>query len=299
MLAFLWANTPVIGVSAVMVSMGITLTFSDFATVLKRPKPIFVGFCGQTFVPGCVVFLLATLFRLPEAIALGMMVIAACPGGATSNAFSVMARGDAALSISLTAVSSIFAFLNVPTNIGIGTARVGGPDSGVTLNFAQTALKVFSNTVVPLALGMGLRRLLPVFSVKLVKPLLYGGLGVLILPTFTFFDQFGALLTGRDTLAASTAILLNVCAMLAGLALGRICRLPPMQARTLSIEVGIQNYGLVLIIIVTYLEDLRLLLPAIFYLPSMYLTGFFMVLLANKFSGSDHLRTDKKAPQHS
>lgn len=282
-----------------MVSMGITLTFGDFKNVLKKPKPIAVGFCGQTFVPGCVVFLLAMLFGLPDHIALGMMVIAACPGGATSNAFSVMARGDAALSISLTAVSSIFAFVTVPTIIGIGTKVFGGPDSGVTLDFAETALKVFSNTVVPLALGMSLRRALPVLSPKLVKPLLYGGLGVLILPTFTFFDQFGALLTGRDTLAAAAAILLNIFAMFAGLILGWACGLPPRQARTLSIEVGIQNYGLVLIIIVTYLQDLSLLLPAIFYLPSMYATGFFMVFLAGKFGLGKETEAAKKAPQHS
>lgn len=275
-----------------MISMGITLTVSDFLRVLKSPKAVAVGFVGQTLVPGTLVYLLATVLDLPGHIALGMMIIAACPGGATSNAFSVMAKGDAALSISLTAVSSIFAFLTVPTLVAVGVSLFGGPANGVTLDFVSTATKVFSNTVVPLAIGMGLRQLKPALFLRLVKPLLYLGLGILIMPTFTFFDQFGSLISGSDTFAALSAIALNVLAMGCGFLLGKLTGLPSQQARTLSLEVGIQNYGLALIIIVTYMQDLKLLLPAIFYLPSMYVTGFIMVALADRFDKDNPTAAD-------
>ncbi|MEO0549727.1 MAG: bile acid:sodium symporter [Pseudomonadota bacterium] len=285
-LSFLFSNSPVIGVGAIMVSMGISLTVSDFARVLRHPRAIILGIAGQTVLLPAVAVIIALVLSLPSHIALGLIIIAACPGGATSNAFSSMAKGDGALSISLTAVSSILAFLTVPFIINSGASIIGGSGGEVTLNFVDAATRIFLNTVAPLSLGMAFRRVMPGLSVHFIKPLLLFGMMVLVLPVFVFIQQFKSLLGGPDTLAATSSVLLNFVMMGVGFIVGVIGGLPAKQARTLSIEVGIQNYGLVLIIIVTFLQDFSLLLPAMFYLPSMYLTGILMVWIGDRY---DHL----------
>lgn len=269
-----------------MVSMGMSLTVTDFVRVLQSPRAILLGFAGQTVLLPMIAVIIALALSLPSHIALGLIIIAACPGGATSNAFSIIAKGDGALSISLTAVSSILAFLTVPFIINTGASVIGGTSSEVTLNFVDAARRIFLNTVVPLFLGMAIRRAMPERSVPFIRPLLLFGIAVLILPIFMFIQQFKSLLSGPDVLASTSSILLNWIMIAVGFIVGILGGLPPKQARTLSIEIGIQNYGLVLIIIVTFLQDFSLLLPAMLYLPSMYVTGILMVWIADRY---DHL----------
>jgi bile acid:Na+ symporter, BASS family len=264
---------PIIGVMALMISLGLGLTIKDLAYALTRPKSMAIGLVGQLIMAPLVAFLICTIFSLPPYIAVGLMIIAACPGGATSNAFTVMARGDVALSVSLSAISSLVIFFTLPFIVNLSVEHFLSGQGAVKLSFADSAARVFMTTALPIAVGMLARRFVPAGSRLLEKPLYYTGFGLLLIPAFSFFAEFGPMLKAGGALAASSAILLNVTMMVLTYGVSATMGLSGQLRRTLSLEVGIQNFGLVLVIIVTFIGDIRMILPALLYLPSMFITA--------------------------
>jgi bile acid:Na+ symporter, BASS family len=264
---------PIIGVMALMISLGLGLTIKDLAYALTRPKSMAIGLVGQLIMAPLVAFLICTIFSLPPYIAVGLMIIAACPGGATSNAFTVMARGDVALSVSLSAISSLVIFFTLPFIVNLSVEHFLSGQGAVKLSFADSAARVFMTTALPIAVGMLARRFVPAASRLLEKPLYYMGFGLLLIPAVSFFAEFGPMLKAGGALAASSAILLNVTMMVLTYGVSAMMGLSGQLRRTLSLEVGIQNFGLVLVIIVTFIGDIRMILPALLYLPSMFITA--------------------------
>jgi bile acid:Na+ symporter, BASS family len=264
---------PVLGVIALMVSLGLGLTIKDLTYALTRPKSMAIGLIGQLIMAPVVAFLICTIFSLPPYIAVGLMIIAACPGGATSNAFTVMARGDVALSVSLSAISSLVIFFTLPFIVNLSVEHFLGDQGAVKLSFLDSAIRIFTTTALPIAVGMLMRRFIPALSQMAGKPLYYLGFALLLLPAISFLNEFGPLLKGGGALAASSAILLNVAMMTLTYGVAAMMGLSGQLRRTLSLEVGIQNFGLVLVIIVTFIGDMRMILPALLYLPSMFITA--------------------------
>jgi bile acid:Na+ symporter, BASS family len=273
---------PLFGVGALMISMGLGLEVRHFVEVARAPRAVVAGLFGQMILLPIVAFVICLLFALPSHIALGLMVIAACPGGATSNAFSVLIRGDIPLSITLTAISSIFTFLTVPIIVGLAIAQFGGGGGSVRLSFADTALQLLLTTALPIGIGMTLRRLWADWPQKLVVPLYWFGFLALLLPSFSFFSQFSGAFENRDIVPAMTAVLLNFVMVGVTFPISRALTLAPVQARTLAVEVGIQNYGLILAIIVVFLKDTRLLMPAFFYLPAMLISASLIAVFTSR-----------------
>lgn len=115
----LFEQAPLVGVMCLMVSLGLGLTIKDLKYALTQPKSMVLGLTGQLILAPFVAFAICTLFSLPPYIAVGLMIIAACPGGATSNAFTVIARGDVALSVSLSAISSLVIFFTLPIIVNL------------------------------------------------------------------------------------------------------------------------------------------------------------------------------------
>lgn len=270
---------PMIGVASLMVSMGLGLTIEHFVVALTRPKAVIIGLFGQVLVLPLAAFALAFAFALPAHIAFGMVIIAACPGGALSNAFSVLIDGDLALSIVLTALSSLLAFVTVPIVINAGAEVFAYRGGAVELGFADTALQLFLTTALPIVLGMCLRRYGPAGIMRLGKPLFWTGFFCLIAPSVSFVSEYYTVVTIADAIPSTTAVLLNFLMVGCGFGLARISGLSAQQARTLAVEVGIQNYGLMLVIIVVFFEDPRLLMPAIFYLPAMLTSAYLIWFL--------------------
>ncbi len=266
-------QAPLVGVIALMLSLGLGLQVKELMYALTDPKSMAVGLSGQLFLAPLVAFLICILFSLPPYIAIGLMVISACPGGATSNAFTVMARGDVALSVSLSAISSLVTFISLPIIVNLSIAYFLGDQGTVKLSFIESAVRIFITTALPLSCGMLLCRFFPILSGKLEKPLYYLGFALLLIPAFSFFAEFGPMLQSGGALEASSAILLNVVMMLLSYGIAAAVGLSTRLRRTLSIEVGIQNFGLVLVIIVAFIGDMRMILPALLYLPSMFVTA--------------------------
>lgn len=276
---------PVVGVLLLMFSMGLRLELADFKLILEDPKLVGLGCFGQMLLLPAFGFLLCFAFSLPSHIAVGLMVIASCPGGATSNAFSVIVKGDFALSIVLTAISSLLAFLTVPLLLSLSLQAFGSSHAVLELDFFETAAHLFLNTALPITVGMLVRRYLRTIADKLARPVFAVAFTALVLPAVGFLFQFGSILSAADVLPSMTAILLNFAMVGAGFALGWLGRYPEKQNRTLAIEVGIQNYGLVLMIIATILADFSLLMPSLFYLPAMFISASLIGMLARRQGG--------------
>jgi bile acid:Na+ symporter, BASS family len=273
---------PLFGVGALMISMGLGLDVRHFVDVARAPRAVIAGLVGQIILLPIVAYLICLLFDLPSNIALGLMVIAACPGGATSNAFSVLIRGDIPLSITLTAISSMLTFLTVPMIIGMAITQFGDGSGLIRLSFTDTAFQLLLTTALPIGIGMTMRRLWADWPQRLVVPLYWFGFLALLLPSFSFFSSFSGAFEKRDIVPAMAAILLNFVMVGLTFPFARALSLGPVQARTLAVEVGIQNYGLILAIIVVFLKDTRLLMPAFFYLPAMFISASLIAVLTRR-----------------
>ena len=281
-LALINSQLPNIAIFSLMFSIGIGLSAKDFLYVIRKPKAALVGLTGQIILLPLVGALIAIAFRLDPNIAVGLMIIAACPGGATSNAFSVLVKGDLALSISLTAMSSLLAFITLPLIINLSLSFFNYGDGTVTLSFIESAVQLFFTTAMPVILGMVCRHYFPKFSGRINKPIFYFGFACLFYPLISVFRNFAGLIDSSNILQSTSAILLNVTMMCVGAGLGALFGLSRSQSRTLSVEVGIQNFALVMVVVLIFLKDISLVTPAVFYLPSMYLSAFALSFLSRK-----------------
>ena len=222
------------------------------------------------------------------------MIIAACPGGATSNAFSVLVKGDLALSISLTAMSSLLAFLTLPAIVNLSLQFFDYGDGTVVLSFVDTAIQLFFTTALPVLLGVACRNFMPELTRRINKPIFYFGFACLFYPFISVFRNFSGLINGSDIFQSTSAIALNVTMMCVGAGLGALFGLSRSQGRTLSVEIGIQNFALVMVVIIVFLNDLTLIAPAVFYLPSMYLSAIALSYLSRKYGDEETVLSPKK-----
>ena len=281
--ALINSQLPNIAIFSLMFSIGMGLSIQDFLYVLRKPKAASIGLMGQIILLPLIGALIAIAFRLDPHIAVGLMVIAACPGGATSNAFSVLVKGDLALSIALTAMSSLIAFITLPLIVNLSLQFFDYGDGVVTLSFVDTAIQLFFTTALPVLLGMTCRFFIPKLTRRINKPIFYFGFVCLLYPLISVFRNFAGLIDRSDILQSASAILLNVTMMCVGAGLGALFGLNRSQSRTLSVEIGIQNFALVMVVILVFLKDVTLIAPAVFYLPSMYLAAFALSFLSRKY----------------
>lgn len=262
----------------IMLSMGLGLTPSNFSELGNRPKPVLVGLAGQMLLLPAAGICLALAFDLAPEIALGLVIIAACPGGATSNYMTYLARGDVALSIVLTAISGLFAVVTVPAVVNFALNLFGLTEQGITLPFWNTVWNISMLTVLPVILGMGMRRLLGQIAgpaERILSLLSFASLMlVMTLILLEVWPQLGDMLRQ----AALPTVLLNVTMMAAGLGLSRLARLDSARGLTIAIEVGFQNYTLAIVIGLVMLQSPAMTLVPIVYLFTMYASAVWVVL---------------------
>ena len=151
-----------------MFGLGLSLTFDDFKRVVKYPKAVVVALICQMFLLPVICFFLAKVFKLEPALAVGMMLLAASPGGATSNLYSYLAKGDVALNISLTAINSVLSIFILPLIVNLSLDHFMDSGQYVPLQFKKV-IEVFAIMLLPVSIGMVVNKLLPGFSVKIHK----------------------------------------------------------------------------------------------------------------------------------
>lgn len=226
--------------TVLMFDLGLTLKLSDFVTVFRYPKAMILGLSGQLLLLPLIALALGTVFNLPPLFFIGLVLIACCPGGSSSNVFSKIAGGDVALSVSLTAVSSLVTLVTLPIIMNYTTLRLG-ETVGVTLPVANLLKQNLLTMLLPIALGIALRYWKEGVALKIDKVLSKVAFPALMLLAAIFFIQNkGAIIVNFKVLGLSTGSLI-ISAILVAAVLGRLIRLDNRQQRTINIEVGMQN----------------------------------------------------------
>jgi len=253
-----------VALGIIMFGLGLTLTLGDFGRIAKHPKAVLIALACQLLILPAVCFGLVLAFQLPPVLAVGMMLLAASPGGTTANLYSHLFRGDVALNISLTAVNSVIAVFTLPliANLSIAYFMPSGDQLGI--QFAK-ALEVFAIVLLPVALGMLVRRWKPGFADAMDKPVRIASVVILVIVIV------GSILSNREILAENFGrlALITIVFCLVSLTIGylvpKLFRVSKPQAIASSFEIGIHNATLAIVIAQTVLLSVELSLPAAVY----------------------------------
>lgn len=266
-----------LGLIFIMFGMGLGLRPADFRRVIFSPKAKLLGLSLQLLALPALAFALASAFRLPGDLAVGLMLVAACPGGPTSNIISHLSRGDTALSVSLTAVSSVITVFTIPLVAAFSMAHFLADEAAVHLPFWKSLAQLMAVTVVPIVTGMWVHARRPGFSRRMASPVNLFSL------VFLGLVIVAAVLREPDLAAQIAAVgpavvSLNLFGMALGFGAAAFFRLPRPQRVSISVEVGIQNATLALAIALGILDSPRLAIPAVVYGLFMFVSGAAMIV---------------------
>lgn len=254
----------------IMFGMGLSLTKQDFIELGKEPKSVVVGLFGQLLLLPIIAFSIAIIFDLEEHLAVGIMILAACPGGTSSNILSQLARANLALSVSLTAVTTLVCVITTPLIIQFAVERFndGAAESFSLLN---TTIGLIVITLLPVIFGIAIRHNKPDFAIRSETFFRRLSTGFLIFMIIAVTIQERETLLASFMLIAEAAFSLNLLAIVTGLILGLVFRLKKRDSLTLGIEVGVQNSSMAILIAITFLERPDYAIAAGIYSLAMYL----------------------------
>ena len=264
-----------LGLAFIMFVLGLGLQRADFARVLARPRAIVAGLVAQLVLLPVSAAMIAWAAGLGPVPALGLMLLAACPGGVTAGMVTHLARGDTALSVSLTALTSAAAFLTVPLVVWLASAAFVGDALTVRLPVGQTVGTLLLVTLLPLCAGMGLRaRLSPLWR----KHLSRAATAVFVLiVVHTFVVHRDAIVVHLGALGPATLVL-NLVTMATGALIGALVRLDAPGKVALAMECGIQNSALGITLAVSVLGQPALAAPSVIYALVMNLSAFAVIV---------------------
>ena len=274
----------VIALFIIMIGMGLSLTVDDFKRVLKFPLAVFVGFLNQIILLPVIAYILVIMLGVDANMAMGALILAACPGGPTSNLVTHLAKGDTALSVTLTAVNSVITIITIPLIVNFGLAEfVGGGEVDAPIGKIAGSLAVV--IAIPLAIGMLIKRFARTFAAKMDRPVRVASVAVLTLVIV------GILVKEKDNLgyyfesALLLAVSLNVATMTVGFITARLARLDFRQALTICIESGNQNGTLAIHVAVVSLAAPEFAILAAVYSLIMYGTALVPVWIGIRTRG--------------
>ena len=230
------AINPMLGI--IMFGMGLTLNPHDFRIVFSRPKDVLVGCLAQFTVMPLLAWILSTLFALDEALALGVILVGCCPGGTASNVITYLAKGDLALSVGMTGVSTLLAPFLTP----LLTWALAG--KSVDVDVASMFLSILWVVILPIVLGLVVKALWPKFTERATDYLpALSSVTIALIVAIIISANASKLLAG-GMIIIIVVMLHNLCGLALGSLIGRLLRLAPAKRRAISIEVGMQNSGL-------------------------------------------------------
>jgi bile acid:Na+ symporter, BASS family len=268
-----------IALGIIMLGLGLSLTVADFRRVIAYPRAIVVGLVCQVLILPAICFGLAKAFALPPELAVGLMLLAASPGGATANLFSHLAKGDVALNITLTATNSIVSLLTLPFIVSASLAHFMSDGRAIPIQ-PDKVIQVFAIVLVPVAIGMAVRARKQETAIRLERPVraLSALFLVLVIGAAlakerehvgTYFAQVGL-----------PALAFNLASLGVGYFIPRLLRLPKRQAIAIGMEIGIHNGTLAIAIATTVLaRDVMAIPPAIYSIIMFFTAAAFGVLV--------------------
>jgi len=261
----------------IMFTLGLGLSISDFSNVFKKPKNFLIGLISQLIFLPIVGLILVIIWPLPIEIAIGVMLIAAAPGGVTSNILTFFARGDVALSVSLTAVMSLLSAVSVPIVLAISIGLIGDSSLPESISLTGIALSMFLIVTLPVLLGMGVRSFFNGLTLKIEKSARFIStlLFVLVL--------LGAILAERENVVSYFAqtglvvLALNILMMLIAFYWSGFFGTGISQKKAIAIECGLQNGTLAIFVGTTVFGGGLYIIPAATYSLIMYLTSLIFI----------------------
>ena len=266
----------------VMFGLGLSLTGADFSRVLRTPRPAIVGILGHAILLPLAAFAVLTVFDFPPMVAGGLVILSACPGGVTSNAVVYAGRGDVALAVSLTAISSVVTVFTIPIVVGFGLTHFAGMDASVQLGFLDTVTRLGSYILLPLFTGMTIKYFFPVLAervesyFRILAMIVFAGILV------ACWMIIGGLEIIDLQLAFTAVVLLLASASTAGYVACRLARLDTMRTMTIVIEIAVQNVTTAYLIAGAILKQPGLLLTPAIYGVMMFVTSAIVVWLARR-----------------
>ena len=272
---FLSAVLLPVALFVIMLGMGLGLTVKDFERVFLEPKAVTVGLFAQLIMLPIVGFLLASIFPLSPELAVGVMILAACPGGPTSNLVTYLVRGNVALSITLTALSSLLTVFTIPIVVNLAMQRFLSETTKLELPFLRTIIQIGVITFVPVTLGMLLHRYQPVFAGKVEKWVKWISLFFLGLIIVGLIVRERANLASFFLQVGGVTLALNLLTMALGYGISIFGKLSEDKARAVTVEVGIQNGTLAIAVASspTLLNNPDMAIPAAIYSLIMFATS--------------------------
>ena len=274
-----------LALAIVMLGMGLSLVPEDFKRITRYPKAVTVGTVCQVLLLPLIGALIALVVPMQPEIAVGLIVLAVCPGGPSSNLITYLAKGDVALSVTITAVSSSITVFTIPLFTNLALQYFLEESAAIALPIGTTILQIFLITLLPTAIGMAIRHQFPDTARRLEKQMSRLAVGLLALIIVLLLVREGSKLPGFLVQVGVGTLLLNLLAMLAGFLAGKLFRLPLAQQICIAIEVGIQNGTLAIAITAGLLSNPDMAVPAAVYSLLMYVTGFGAILYGRQSIG--------------
>ena len=259
----------------IMLGMGLGLTLDDFKRVLVEPKAIIIGLIAQLILLPIIGFGLANIFPLSPELAVGVMLLAACPGGPTSNMITYLVKGNVALSITLTAVSTLITVFTIPLVVNLSMQNFMGQGTAFQLPFWKTVIQIAVITLIPISIGMMLHHYIPTFATKVEKSVKWLSLFFLALIIVGLLLKERANVPSFFLQVGWVTLTLNIVTMAVGYILATITQLDRPTTKSIAVEVGIQNGTLAITIASTptMLNIPTMAIPAAIYALIMFVTS--------------------------
>ena len=271
-----------LSLALIMLALGMGLTVQDFTRVAKQPKDFLVGLvCQLIFLP-IIAFALVFILDTPVELAVGLMIIAAAPGGVTSNILTKFANGDVALSISLTAIISLLSIITVPFIIFKSIDLLNASASTNEISMTGISIKMFLVVTLPVILGMIIRRFANNFVSSNEKTTQTISLILFLIVLFGAIIQERTNIVPYMMKAGTITFLLNIVMMLIGFYVAKVFATGIQQRKCISLECGLQNGTLAILVATQIFNDVTYLIPAAIYSLIMFATSLIFVFLIKK-----------------
>ena len=268
-----------IALALIMLALGLGLSVDDFSRVLRKPKDFLVGLLCQLILLPIIAFILVKIYNPPIELALGVMIIAAAPGGVTSNVLTKFANGDVALSISLTAIISLISIISVPLIIFQSADLLGVTGFNENISMVGIAMKMFLVVTVPVILGMLIRKFATNFIVSKTQMIQRISIGLFVIVFLSIWVEEWDKVISFITRAGIIALTLNIAMMLVGFYVAKSLIKGMAQRKCISLECGLQNGTLAVFVATQLVDDIVYLVPTAAYALIMFVTSILFVFI--------------------
>ena len=271
-----------IALALIMLTLGLGLTTSDFTRVIKRPKDFLIGLICQVILLPIIAFVLIKIFNVQAALALGVMIIAAAPGGVTSNILTKFANGDVALSVSLTAIISLLSILTVPFIVIKSANLLDINYLSKEISMSGISIKMFLVVTLPVVIGMLIRKFAQNFIIKRTALIEKVSLFLFMLVFISIWLEEWDNIIMYISKAGTITLILNVIMMVIGFYVAKIFASGIEQRKCISLECGLQNGTLAVFVSTQLFDDIVYLIPTASYALIMFVTSIIFVFILRK-----------------